>query len=157
LPSLLREGLRSEPQMETLARRFVGRRRIWLAGSGPSGVTAQEIALKIKETSYLQAEGMPTEVMLHGPFQATDASDLFCLIAPTGAGQERTQTLVAQVEAIGAAALVVSDGTLEVGPDVEVCTVPRVDEPLSALTCLVPLQLFSYFLALACGTNPDGF
>ena len=118
LPAVLRDGLQREAQMDALARRFVGRRRIWLAGSGPSGVTAQEIALKIKETSYLQAEGMSTETMLHGPFQATDADDLFVLIAPEGPGQERTQTLLAQSQAIGAAALVVSDGTLvvESGP-----------------------------------------
>lgn len=157
LPAHMREALALEPRMEALARQFVDRRRIWLAGSGPSGVTAQEIALKIKETSYLQAEGMSTETMLHGPFQATDPDDLFCLIAPQGPGQERTQTLLAQAEAIGAAALVASDGTLAVGPGVELCTVPSVPEPLSALTCLIPLQLFTYGLALVRGTNPDGF
>lgn len=157
LPTALRAGLQREAQMDALARRFAGRRRIWLAGSGPSSVTAQEIALKIKETSYLQAEGMSTETMLHGPFQATDADDLFVLIAPEGPGQERTQTLLAQSQAIGAAALVVSDGTLAVEPGVEHCIVDKLPEPLTALSCLVPLQLFSYSLALARGTNPDGF
>ncbi len=161
LPAALRDGLQREAQMDALARRFVGRRRIWLAGSGPSGVTAQEIALKIKETSYLQAEGMSTKTMLHGPFQATDADDLFVLIAPEGPGQERTQTLLAQSQAIGAAALVVSDGTFAVESgvesSVELCVVEKVPEPLAALSCLVPLQLFSYSLALARGTNPDGF
>jgi glucosamine--fructose-6-phosphate aminotransferase (isomerizing) len=162
LPALLRQALGTEPQMRELARRFVTRRRIWLAGAGPSGVTAHEIALKIKETSYLQAEGMSTETMLHGPFQASEADDLFCLIAPAGPGQERTRTLLEEVGAIGAPALVVTDGidaTGETGGTsaTELCTVPAVPEPFAALTCLIPLQLFAYWLALACDTNPDGF
>jgi glutamine---fructose-6-phosphate transaminase (isomerizing) len=160
LPSLLRQALLAEPQMEKLAREYMGRRRIWLAGAGPSGVTAQEIALKIKETSYVQAEGMSTETMLHGPFQASEADDLFCLIAPSGPGQERTLTLLQQVGAIGAAALVVGDGTLQgqgMPATSAICTVPEVPEPLCALTCLIPLQLFAYWLAIARGTDPDGF
>src|SRR3712207_8664690 len=56
----------------TLFRSHVGHRRIWLVGGGPSAVTAEEVALKIKETSYLQAEGMSTETMLHGPFQRSE-------------------------------------------------------------------------------------
>jgi glucosamine--fructose-6-phosphate aminotransferase (isomerizing) len=157
LPALLREALGTEDQMRQLARESVGRRRIWLAGAGPSGVTAQEIALKIKETSYLQAEGMPTETMLHGPFQASDAADLFCLIAPAGPGQERTRALLEQVGAIGAAALVVGDGSLQPPSGVALCSVPAAPEPFTALTCLVPLQLFAYWLAVARGTDPDGF
>jgi glucosamine--fructose-6-phosphate aminotransferase (isomerizing) len=159
LPPLLQETLTAEPQMESLARTHAGRRRIWVAGGGPSAVTAQEIALKIKETAYVQAEGMSTEAMLHGPFQCTEAVDLFCLIAPAGPAQERTQTLAEQARVIGAAVLVVSDGTVAATQSdaTQFCTVPSVPEPFTALTCLIPLQLFSYHLALARGTNPDGF
>ncbi len=157
----MRQALLAEPQMEELAHNNVDRRRIWLAGAGPSGVTAREIALKIKETSYLQAEGMSTETMLHGPFQASEADDLFCLIAPAGPGQERTLAVLQQVEAIGAAALVVGDGTpdgtLQGAPAGVICSVPEAPEPLGALTCLIPLQLFAYWLAIARGTDPDGF
>jgi len=159
LPALLREALTTEPQVESLARAYAARRRIWLAGGGPSAVTAQEIALKIKESSYMQAEGMSTETMLHGPFQCVEAEDLFCLIAPAGPAQERTRTLAGQARAIGAAVLVVSDSTSLVSLDdgVQMSAVPAAPEPFTALTCLIPLQLFSYHLALARGTNPDGF
>jgi glucosamine--fructose-6-phosphate aminotransferase (isomerizing) len=158
IPQTMRAALRTEEQVEALARGHVGRRRIWLLGGGPSAVTAAETALKIKETSYLQAEGMPTETMLHGPFQCVEADDLFLLIAPSGAARERTLEVAELVEEVGAAYVVVGDETTETRPSAAgVVRIPGVPEPFSALSCLVPLQLFSYHLALARGTNPDSF
>src|SRR5215218_2163668 len=155
IPGALRAALETEEQVEALAREHVGRRRIWLLGGGPSGVTAVETALKIKETSYLQAEGMPTETMLHGPFQCVEADDLFVLIAPSGVARERTLEIAELVEEVGATYLIVGDETTETRP--AAVAVPEVPEPFSTLTCLVPLQLFTYHLALARGTNPDSF
>ena len=139
-------------------------RRIWITGGGPSAITAHEVALKIKETSYLQAEGLAIEAFLHGPFQCVESEDLFILIAPSGAAQSRVAEIGPMVRDIGANYLVVSDGTAEIltsgslaGGAAASIVVPRVPEPFSALTCLVPLQLFAYHLALACGCDPDGF
>jgi glutamine---fructose-6-phosphate transaminase (isomerizing) len=158
LPEALRAALATEEQVAALAREHVGRRRIWLLGGGPSAVTARETALKIKETSYLQAEGMPTETMLHGPFQCVEADDLFVLIAPSGAARERTLEVAELAEEVGVPYLIVGDDTTESRPAAaDVVRVPEVPEPFSALTCLVPLQLFAYHLALARGTNPDSF
>ena len=158
IPDALRAALGTEEQVEALAREHAGRRRIWLLGGGPSGVTAVETALKIKETSYLQAEGMTTETMLHGPFQCVEADDLFVLIAPSGAARERTLEVAELVEEVGAAYVVVGDGTTGSRPGASgVVRVPEVPEPFSALSCLVPLQLLSYHLALVRGTNPDSF
>ena len=121
-------------------------------------MTATETALKIKETSYLQAEGMPTETMLHGPFQCVEADDLFVLIAPSGAAMERTLEVGELVEEVGAPYVIIGDDTTEVRAGAAgVVRVPAVPEPLSALSCLVPLQLFTYHLALARGTDPDSF
>jgi glutamine---fructose-6-phosphate transaminase (isomerizing) len=158
LPAALREALGAEERVEQLAREHVRRRRIWLLGGGPSAVTAEEVALKIKETSYLQAEGMSTETMLHGPFQCVEAEDLFVLVAPSGAAQERTLEVAELVDEVGGACLIVGDGAVDpLRERRRLLGVPGVPEPLSALTCLVPLQLFAYFLALARGTNPDSF
>jgi glutamine---fructose-6-phosphate transaminase (isomerizing) len=158
IPGSLQAALETEEQVEALAREHVGRRRIWLLGGGPSGVTAVETALKIKETSYLQAEGMPTETMLHGPFQCVEADDLFVLIAPAGAARERTLEVAELVEEVGAPYVIVGDETTGDRPKAAgMVRVPEVPEPFSALSCLVPLQLFSYHPALARGTNPDGF
>jgi glucosamine--fructose-6-phosphate aminotransferase (isomerizing) len=155
LPDALRTALGMEEEVAALAREHVGRRRIWLVGGGPSAVTATETALKIKETSYLQAEGMPTETMLHGPFQCVESDDLFVLIAPSGAARERTLEVAELVEEVGATYMIFGDDTLQGRP--AALTVPEVPEPFSALSCLVPLQLFAYHLALARGTNPDSF
>jgi glucosamine--fructose-6-phosphate aminotransferase (isomerizing) len=158
IPEALRAALGTEEEVAKLAREHVGRRRIWLLGGGPSAVTATETALKIKETSYLQAEGMPTETMLHGPFQCVEADDLFVLIAPSGAARERTLEVAELAEEVGAPYLILGDDTTEARPGAAgVLRVSEVPEPFSALSCLVPLQLFAYHLALARGTNPDSF
>ena len=158
IPEALWVALGTEEQVAALAREHVGRRRIWLVGGGPSAVTATETALKIKETSYLQAEGMSTETMLHGPFQCVEADDLFVLVAPSGAARERTLEVAELAEEVGAPYLILGDETTETRPaPAGVLGVPEVTEPFSALSCLVPLQLFAYHLALARGTNPDSF
>ena len=156
IPATLRAALDTEDEAVALAGEHLNRRRIWLVGGGPSAVTAAEISLKIKETSYLQAEGIPTETMLHGPFQCVEAEDLFVLVAPQGAARERTLEIAGLACEVGPEVLVVDDGAGG-APDGARLSVPSVAEPFSALTCLVPLQLFSYHLALARGTNPDSF
>ena len=158
LPEALRTALGTEDAAVARAREHVGRRRIWLVGDGPSAVTAEEISLKIRETSYLQAEGMPTETMLHGPFQCVEAEDLFVLVAPAGAAQGRTLEVAQLAAEIGGTCLLVGDGTTGSSAQTAgLLEVPEVPESFSALTCLLPLQLFSYHLALARGTNPDSF
>lgn len=159
LSELLYVALETENEMARFAHEQVNRRRIWLVGGGQNAITANEIALKIKETSYLQAEGMSIETMLHGPFQCTETEDLFILIAPTGRAQRRVFELAGLIQEIGAAYLVISDGAAEslYASATGWVVVPKVPEPFSSLTCLVPLQLFTYYLALECGTNPDGF
>jgi glucosamine--fructose-6-phosphate aminotransferase (isomerizing) len=157
VPKALLAALGTEDEVAALAREHVGRRRIWLAGGGPSAVTAVETALKIKETSYLQAEGMPTETMLHGPFQCVEADDLFVLIAPSGAARERTLEVAELAEEVGAPCLIFGDDAYTYPAAAGVVTVPEVPEPFSALGCVAPLQLFAYHLALARGTNPDSF
>jgi glucosamine--fructose-6-phosphate aminotransferase (isomerizing) len=158
LPAALRAALGTEERVASLAREHIGCRRIWLLGGGPSAVTAEEVALKIKETSYLQAEGMSTETMLHGPFQCVEAEDLFVLITPAGPAQGRTLEVAELAGEIGGKLLVVGDNTTDLPQETaDLLAVPEVPEPFSALTCLVPLQLFAYHLALARRTNPDSF
>ena len=157
IASALREALGTEEEAASLAREHVGRRRIWLAGGGPSAVVAEETALKIKETSYLQAEGMSAETLMHGPFQCVDDEDLFVLVAPSGAARERTLEVAHLASEIGAPCMVVSDEAANLPQNTASILVPTVPEPFTALTCLVPLQLFTYHLALARGTNPDSF
>jgi glutamine---fructose-6-phosphate transaminase (isomerizing) len=159
LPEAMRAALRLEDEIAALAREQTRRRHIWLAGGGPGAITAQEIALKLKETSYIPAEGIHVETMLHGPLQCVEPDDLFILIAPAGAAQDRVLELAKAVEVIDVPLIVVSDGSADSirGEGTVIWNVPAVEEPFTVLTCVIPLQLFSYHLALARGTNPDSF
>lgn len=159
LPAAMRGALATEETVRSLAEAHLDHRKVWLAGAGPAGVTAAEVALKIKEAAYIDAEGMSTEQMLHGPFQSVEPADLMILVAPSGAGQARTLDLAAETREIGLDLIVVSDGSpdsLREGAAGWV-VVPEIAEPFSALTTLVPLQLLAYWFALARGTNPDRF
>lgn len=157
LPDALREALRTEAEVISLAREHAGRRRIWLAGGGPAAITAEETALKIKETSYLQAEGMATETLIHGPLVCAQNEDIFVLVAPGGAARGRTLELARLIGEIGAPCLMVGDNPVGAPKFAQFVTVPPVPEPFSALSCLLPLQLFAYGLALSRRTNPDSF
>jgi glucosamine--fructose-6-phosphate aminotransferase (isomerizing) len=159
LPRAMRGAVETDEQMRSLAGRHSGHRRYWLAGAGPAGIAALEAALKIKESSYLQAEGIPTEQMLHGPFQCVEPGDLMLLAAPEGAGQARTLDLAREAKEIPLDLLVVSDGSADAVRDLGDgwVSVPRVPEPFSHITTLIPLQLFAYWLAIERGTNPDRF
>jgi glucosamine--fructose-6-phosphate aminotransferase (isomerizing) len=158
VPNALRGALALEPETALAARRFAQNPRIWLVGAGPGAIAAIEGALKIMETSYTTAFGISAEAILHGPFQSAQPEDLFILIAQAGPGQVRVSDVAAAIREIGAAFAVVDDGSATMLGDAAArWEVPSVPEPFTALTCAIPVQLFSYYLALARGTNPDGF
>lgn len=159
LPAAIAAGVEFDGEMANWASRAITARRIFLTGGGPSSLTAQEIALKIKEASYLQAEGIHVEQFLHGALQNAEPEDLFILIAPEGAAQSRVFQFAEAIQEIGAPYRVVSDGTAgKIAENAEASIdVPSAPEPFTALSCLIPLQLFAYHLAMAAGTHPDTF
>lgn len=134
-------------------------RHIWIVGAGADVIVAHETALKIKETSYIPAEGMSVEEMLHGPFQCVEPEDLFLLLDTQGTGSERIATLQEMAHTIGAAVISVSnqqasaEGALEATITIPSCKT----RTLGAVGALVALQLFTYFVAISRGTNPDNF
>jgi glucosamine--fructose-6-phosphate aminotransferase (isomerizing) len=159
IPQKLDTALTTENDARLLAKKYHGCRRFWLVGGGPDAITAHEIALKIKETSYLQAEGMSIESMLHGPFLCSEADDLFILIAPSVVAKDRVIQLAKLVEEIGAKYCLICDTMLQLPPKENKyqITLPVLPEAFTTLTCLLPLQFFAYYLAIEHGTNPDGF
>ena len=88
-------------------------------------------------TSYLQAEGMATETLIHGPLLCASAEDLFVLVAPGGAMRERTLELARLVEEIEAPCLIGGNGTDGAPEGARPLDVPSVPEPFSALVCLL--------------------
>jgi glucosamine--fructose-6-phosphate aminotransferase (isomerizing) len=157
-PSVLRGIIGQEDAIHELAAKISNARRLWLVGAGPDEIAAREGALKIKETSYSQAEGMGLEEMIHGPFQCSEPADCFILLANAGAGQDRALAFASMVHAIDAQLLVLGDqrgcdnsGTLLRFP------VPAGPAPFASIAAIVVLQLLSYHLALIKSTNPDSF
>lgn len=155
LGEAIRHGVENEDAVKRTAAAEAHARRIWVTGAGADGVTAQEIALKIKETSFSQAEGMGIEELLHGPFQASEANDLFLVIDTGQPGRARTHELVPMALRIGASVLVV--GIEELPGATDFLPVAPAPAPLGTLAAIGTLHLYTYHLALSCGTNPDAF
>jgi len=140
-----------------LAARFSDRRRCYFIGGGPNTATAYEAALKMNEANYATTLGMNCEQVLHGPWAAMEASDLVFLIAPPGPSYERCLALAGAAKEIGAPVVgIVEEGDAELSAlCAHTLTLPRVPELLTPILAVVPLQLFTYHLALERGANPD--
>jgi glucosamine 6-phosphate synthetase-like amidotransferase/phosphosugar isomerase protein len=162
LPEVMRESLELEEMAHRLAagvlaaERDRGPAHIVLAGGGANAATAREGALKLLETSYVVAAGWDLEQVLHGPLAAVGPETVAIVLAPNGRSTDRAVGLVQALFQIGAEPIVVTDEDAA-GRFVEAHRLlgPAVPEVVSALPTVVPLQLFSYFLALGKGLNPD--
>jgi len=160
LPEVLREALELEEMAHRLAASVVASQRgpvqIVLAGGGPNAATAREGALKLLETSYVSASGWDLEQMLHGPLAAVSPETVAIVLAPSGGSVERAAGLAGALQRIGADPVVITD---EDGANrfeaAHRLLLPAVPEVVSALPMVVPLQLFSYFMAVGKGLNPD--
>jgi glucosamine--fructose-6-phosphate aminotransferase (isomerizing) len=149
--------LLGQESWEELAARFAGRRRYYFTGGGPNAATAYEAALKMSEANYATALGFHCEQLLHGPYAAMDRDDVLFVIAPPGPSYERCLTAAQAARAIGTPVVaIVRDGDTEIAALAdETIALPDVPELLSPLLAVVPLQLFTYHLALLRGANPD--
>jgi glutamine---fructose-6-phosphate transaminase (isomerizing) len=144
---------RSEQPMKKVASDLRNVSKIFFVGAGPNYVTAREAALKVKEASYLPAEGMELEEILHGPAMSFDRQTLVVVFAPSGPSVERTRDLLAAAKKIGATTTVVSD--LANWDADYYFGIPQTHEYLSPFLTIIPAYLFSYFLAVEKGKNPD--
>lgn len=156
IPDMMQLALASEPQMKELAQKIASRGRMVLFGAGPNWPTAREIALKIKETSFEPAEGAETEQLLHGPFSEVDERMVLVAILSGAPADARARQILRAAGELGAhrVALHVPAAALDDSAN-DWIAVPAVEEWLSPFIFLVPLQLLTYYLALARGTNPD--
>ena len=159
LPDLVAGALSQESAVREWAGGSKGVERFYFAGWGPNASTAYETALMMKESSYTTTEGFQLEQYLHGPFVSTDEGCQVTFIAPPIAGADRVLDLIGAVKAVGAGtvAIVQQDDGARSGLVDTVIEVPPTSELLSPLVYLVPLQLFTYWLAVELGRNPDVF
>ncbi|MBI2782038.1 MAG: glutamine--fructose-6-phosphate transaminase (isomerizing) [Chloroflexi bacterium] len=140
-----------------LARRYVNSRGFMFVGRGATYPTALEGALKLKEISYVHAEGYPAGELKHGPISLLDAECPLVAVATRSSVYEKLISNVMEGRARDAKVIAVAtegDQHIERIAD-DVCWVPDTHEMLSPVLAIIPLQLFAYHVALARGTDVD--
>lgn len=157
VPELVKEVLKLDEQIERLSAIYTYARNFLYLGRGYSYPTALEGALKLKEISYIHAEGYPAAEMKHGPIALIDAEMPSVIIAPNDHLYEKIVSNVQQVKSRGGSIIaIVTEGDSEIANLADhVLEVPKVPECLSPIITSVPLQLLSYYIAINKGKNVD--
>jgi glucosamine--fructose-6-phosphate aminotransferase (isomerizing) len=140
-----------------LARRYVNSRGFMYVGRGASYPAALEGALKLKEVSYVHAEGYAAGELKHGPISLLDAECPLVAVATRSAVYDKLISNVMEGRARDARVIAVAtegDPQIERYAD-DVCWVPDTHETLSPVLAIIPLQLFAYHVAIARGTDVD--
>ncbi|MFO0631925.1 MAG: glutamine--fructose-6-phosphate transaminase (isomerizing) [Nannocystaceae bacterium] len=157
VPEAMGHLLGQLPAIRTIARRYMHARDFLYLGRGLGYPVALEGALKLKEISYVHAEGYASGEMKHGPIALVDENLPVVVIALRGAGYEKVLSNLAEVRARGGKIIALATmGDREIADMADdVVVVPDVDELLQPLLASVPLQLLAYHIADLRGTDVD--
>ena len=157
IPDYVKQTLELNDQIERLSLIFTYAHNFLYLGRGYSYPVALEGALKLKEISYIHAEGYPAAEMKHGPIALIDAEMPTVIIAPNDHLYEKIVNNVQQVKARhGSVIAIVTEGDQEIKNIADyVIEVPDVPECLTPIITSIPLQLLSYYIAINKGKNVD--
>ncbi|MCZ2442489.1 MAG: glutamine--fructose-6-phosphate transaminase (isomerizing) [Flavobacteriales bacterium] len=157
VPEMVSEVLKTEEVVKRLAALFKDARNFLYLGRGVNFPVALEGALKLKEISYIHAEGYPAAEMKHGPIALIDEQMPVVVIANRNTSYEKIVSNIQEVKARGAQVIaIVTKGDKEVTRLADYAIeIPDIDELLSPLITVVPLQLLSYHIAVLRGCNVD--
>ena len=161
MPRQLNEALALEPQIEQLARDIAKCRDVLYLGRGTSFPIALEGALKLKEISYIHAEGYAAGELKHGPIALIDENMPVIVIAPYDKVFEKTVSNMQEVAARGGRLILMTDAkgaaAAHTADDQSLVTLtlPTVDAAVAPIVYAVPVQLLAYHTAVAMGTDVD--
>jgi glucosamine--fructose-6-phosphate aminotransferase (isomerizing) len=158
LPRLLGEALAAEGHIADVARQIAGARDVLYLGRGINYPIALEGALKLKEISYIHAEGYAAGELKHGPIALIDETVPVVVIAPRDDLYDKTVSNMQEVAARGGRIVLITDekGASERrGNGMETIAVPDADPLVSPLLYAVPVQLLAYHTAVLMGTDVD--
>ena len=157
IPDLVKQCLESAPAIEEIAKLFAGANNALYLGRGYQFPVALEGALKLKEISYIHAEGYPAAEMKHGPIALIDEDMPVIFIATQDEVYEKVVSNIQEVKARGGQILaIVTEGDTQVKSLADhTIEVPRANEALAPLLTSIPMQLLSYHIALLRGCNVD--
>jgi len=156
-PSLVGKCLEREDQIITLANRFKEMRNTLYLGRGINMPIAYEGALKLKEISYIHAEGYPAGEMKHGPIALIDEQIPVLAIAPNDPWYEKMISQIEQAKARGGDVIAVASDGDELIPSLteHIMWVPKCSWLISPVITSIPLQLFAYHIATELGLDVD--
>jgi len=157
LEGALETVLTLDKPIKKLAERFADRHHALFLGRGPMFPVAMEGALKLKEISYIHAEGYPAGELKHGPLALVDDDMPVIAVAPGNDLLEKVQSNLQEVRARGGELFVFSDDqrVFENQAGVTVITLPEVADIIAPIVYTVPLQLLAYHVAVLKGTDVD--
>ena len=157
IPEKVKKVLDQNPQIEKIADIYKNATNALYLGRGSSFPVALEGALKLKEISYIHAEGYPAAEMKHGPIALIDENMPVFVIATQGTSYEKVVSNIQEVKARkGQIIAIVTEGDQHVKEIADhVIEIPETDEHLVPLLATIPLQLLSYHIAVMRGCNVD--
>ena len=157
LPEAIKESLKIENNIQAMAKEFLDAKGSMFLGRGLSFPIALEGALKLKELSYLHAEGYPAGEMKHGPLALIEEGLPVIVIAPKDKYFEKTLSNMQEVIARGGKILFITDHKKQLmNENIRFgIRVPAVDNLLSPILLTIPIQLLAYHVALLKGCDID--
>ncbi len=157
LPSKIQNILDRAPEIEKIAEEFKNAQNFLYLGRGYSFPTALEGALKLKEISYIHAEGYPAAEMKHGPIALIDEKMPVVFITPHDSVFEKVVSNVQEVKARGGRVIAITTREEEMlaGKLDYEFRIPETKDMLTPVLASVPLQLLAYYIAVKRGANVD--
>lgn len=157
IPKKIEKALESNEAIKTISERFKDAHNFLYLGRGYNFPVALEGALKLKEISYIHAEGYPAAEMKHGPIALIDDQMPVVVVATKGTILEKIISNIQEVKARkGVIIAIVTEGDTEVRKMADyVIEIPDTEECLVPLLATIPLQLLSYHIAIMRGCNVD--
>ena len=157
-PAAINGALAYDEAIEAMAGSIAKARDVLYLGRGPDYPLALEGALKLKEISYIHAEGYAAGEMKHGPIALIDEHVPVIVIAPSGPLFDKTVSNMQEVQARGGQVILISDydGIAAAGQDcAATITMPKVHPLIAPMVYAIPVQLLAYHVAVAKGTDVD--
>ena len=157
IPAKIQRALELNDSIKLVAEEFKNAKNFLYLGRGFNFPVALEGALKLKEISYIHAEGYPAAEMKHGPIALIDEEMPVVVIALHDSSYEKIVSNIQEVRARkGRVIAIVTEGDTQIREMAEfVIEVPKISEALSPLVSVIPLQLLSYHIAVLRGCNVD--
>lgn len=157
LPQTIKEVLKLDSNIKELSRIYTFAHNFLYLGRGYNYPTALEGALKLKEISYIHAEGYPAAEMKHGPIALIDNEMPTVIIAPSDSLYEKIISNVQQVKSRGGSVIaIVSEDNHTMKELADYCLeIPNVPECLTPIVAAIPLQLLAYYIAINKGKDVD--